>query len=199
MLVSEVMNQRPATIGVEATMGEARHLLERRAISVAPVVDEEGLLCGVVSAADLILDQEKANPRATLCRGTQPLVSILEVMTKRVLTVSPEDDVRRATDWFVTSGVKAMPVVDAEQHVVGMLSRSDLVQLIMHRDEELERRVVGVLHEAGMGDWRVAAHDGVVRVSGPADSVDEDTVEVMVRALPGVLRVVVGQYRRGAQ
>jgi CBS-domain-containing membrane protein len=52
--VSEIMNRAPVTVRPELTVGEAARLLEAERRNEVPVLDAEGLLCGVVSALDLL-------------------------------------------------------------------------------------------------------------------------------------------------
>jgi CBS domain-containing protein len=48
------MNRAPVTVRPELTVGEAARLLEAERRNEVPVLDAEGLLCGVVSALDLL-------------------------------------------------------------------------------------------------------------------------------------------------
>jgi CBS domain-containing protein len=50
-----------------------------------------------------------------------------QIMDADVPSVSPEDDARTAIDLLAKTDLGAIPVVDAERHVVGIVSESDLV------------------------------------------------------------------------
>ena len=50
-----------------------------------------------------------------------------DVMDADVPAVSPDDDARTAIELLATQELSAIPVVDAERHVVGIVSESDLV------------------------------------------------------------------------
>jgi CBS domain-containing protein len=61
-----------------------------------------------------------------------------DVMVRNVMTIGPDDDVATAVRLLVDHDISALPVVDAEKHVLGVLSESDL----LHRQEDgtLKRR-----------------------------------------------------------
>jgi CBS domain-containing protein len=50
-----------------------------------------------------------------------------EIMDPEVPTVSPEDDARAAIELLARTEKGAIPVVDSDRHVVGIVSESDLV------------------------------------------------------------------------
>ncbi len=61
-----------------------------------------------------------------------------DVMVRKVVTIGPDDDVAAAVRLLVDHDISALPVVDAENHVLGLLSEGDL----LHRAEDgtLKRR-----------------------------------------------------------
>jgi len=61
-----------------------------------------------------------------------------DVMVRKVVTIGPDDDVAAAVRLLVDHDISALPVVDAENHVLGVLSEGDL----LHREEDdtLRRR-----------------------------------------------------------
>jgi CBS domain-containing protein len=95
----------------------ADRLLEHRHRSL-PVIDEHQRLVGLVSEADLL--------------GKEPLSgrtngrTVGSVMTRDVITLSPEDSISSARLLVAEHGLRMVPVVD-EGRVVGVLSRSDLI------------------------------------------------------------------------
>jgi CBS domain-containing protein len=95
----------------------ATMLVERRHRSL-PVVDDQRRLVGLVSEAD-ILGKEPLSGRTN---GR----TVASVMTKDVITLSPEDSVSSARLLIAERGLRMVPVVE-DGRVVGVLSRSDLV------------------------------------------------------------------------
>jgi CBS domain-containing protein len=60
-----------------------------------------------------------------------------DVMTRDVVSVRPDDTVRRAAQLMLDRGVSGLPVIDAQGHLVGFVSEADLVS----SDEASEKRV----------------------------------------------------------
>lgn len=60
-----------------------------------------------------------------------------DVMTRDVVTVRPDDTLRRAAQLMLKRGVAGLPVVDVHGRIVGVVSEADLVR----PDEAAEQRV----------------------------------------------------------
>jgi len=116
MKVSEIMSRPVITVMADTGIKEAACLLAELGVSVLPVVDAKGRLVGIVSEADL------------LTTGKTPR-SVIEVMTREVLTVSANSEVSQATWTMIDAGVKRVPVLRGHR-LVGILSRRDLVSVI---------------------------------------------------------------------
>jgi predicted transcriptional regulator len=52
--------------------------------------------------------------------------TVADIMTKQVLTLSPDADVGDAAWGLTISGISGAPVKDAQGHVLGVISKSDL-------------------------------------------------------------------------
>lgn len=63
---------------------------------------------------------------------------VRDVMTFHAVTVAPDDTVKDALDLLVANAVAALPVVDAGNRCVGVISTSDLLGLAQERGEEIE-------------------------------------------------------------
>jgi CBS domain-containing protein len=95
----------------------AERLVERRHKSL-PVVDEQRRLVGLVSEADILGKEPLSGRTNGRTVGT--------VMTKDVITLSPDDSIGSARLLIAEHGLRMVPVVE-DGRVVGVLSRSDLV------------------------------------------------------------------------
>lgn len=51
-----------------------------------------------------------------------------EIMTKNVLTLSPNDSLQVAAELFIKHNISGAPVIDAFKNVIGMLTEGDLVR-----------------------------------------------------------------------
>ncbi|MEV2239195.1 CBS domain-containing protein [Micromonospora sp. NPDC049891] len=80
-----------------------------------------------------------------------------DVMTRDVMSVRPDTSYREVVDALVSSGVSAAPVVDAEGHVLGVVSEADLLHKIEAAGDERHRRIIGVRRVAAKAQANVAA------------------------------------------
>ena len=193
MLVREVMSRQPVTVTREISVKEALALLERHRITAMPVLDRLRIV-GVVSEADLIRDLVQPDQRTHEWPSTDTWHDhprlVDEVMNPHPVTTGPDVDLAAAVELFTTLGVKSLPVVDDRHHLVGILSRSDVVRVLAHSDEEIERRVDAVLAEVGLGDWLVTVSNGEVQLAGPSGSPHRMTARAVAESVPGVVAVL---------
>jgi CBS domain-containing protein len=201
MLVREVMTQWPITVHPETSTREALRRLDEHTISAMPVVRPDGCIVGVVSEADLVRDAVATDPRGhldisrDLSRDTASPSrpgTVAEVMNHHPVTVGPHVDVAEAVELMTSTSVKSVPVVDDGLHVLGMLSRRDVVHVLARADERLEREIDELYRAVGM-DWTVDVQDGLVTVDGPVGDKARALAETLAATVPGVSGVRVTQ------
>ncbi len=185
MRVADIMSDRPVTVRGTATLGTVARVLARHGVTALPVVDEHDRVVGIVSEADLIA---RGFTEAE-CHLTDP---VADVMGHRTVVVHPETDLAEAGRVFTTTPYKSIPVVDAADQVVGIVSRSDLVHALGRADDELEQDVTDLLARSGVRGCHVRVRNGVVSLTAPAAGDDLSVVLELVSATPGVSAVHAG-------
>ncbi|WP_406100804.1 CBS domain-containing protein [Streptomyces sp. NBC_01003] len=152
----------PTAISVQrgTPFKEIARLLDEFDITAVPVVDEAEHPVGVVSEADLL-------HKRVAGRGSP---TAADIMTSPAITAAPEWSVVRAARVMGRHSVKRLPVVDAAGRLVGVLSRRDLVQLFLRRDQSIREEIVeDVLTrtlQLSPSALSVEVTDGVVTLSG---------------------------------
>ncbi|KOY56958.1 CBS domain-containing protein [Streptomyces sp. XY332] len=157
--VADLMTHTAVTVRRTTAFKEIARLLKEYDITAMPVIDETGHPVGVVSEADL-LRRRPAGGAATA----------EELMTSPAVTARPEWSVVRAARIMQRHRVKRLPVVDEQGRVVGILSRSDLIQLFLRRDHAIQEEILEdvltrTLHLAPSA-ITVEVDDGLVTLSG---------------------------------
>ncbi|HET6318384.1 MAG TPA: CBS domain-containing protein [Chloroflexota bacterium] len=114
----DVMTPDPVTLGRDMSVHEAAQTLSENRISGAPVCGPDGSIAGIVSEYDLIARTGSA---------------VRDVMTRDVVTVLDTAPVDRVRALLVTQRLKRVPVVDASNRLVGLISRADLVRELAYR------------------------------------------------------------------
>jgi IMP dehydrogenase len=113
--------EHPATISPQATLDEARQRMAKADIGGLVVTDDEGRLLGMLTARDVLLA-----PDATM--------QVQIVMTPRQrLVVAPIDEpLDKAKITLHDRRIEKLPLVDAEDHLVGLITAQDIVKLQEH-------------------------------------------------------------------
>lgn len=120
MRVSELMNPNVVSITPEESTALAARLLNRHNIGSLPVCSPDGRLRGIVTDRDIVL-------RCVAAESDPASTRVREIMTRGVVCVSPEEDVREATRLMSAEQVRRLPVV-RDGRVVGMLSLGDMAK-----------------------------------------------------------------------
>ncbi len=120
--VADVMEPIP-TIPAAKSVREAAQLLITEKWSMLAVVDEDGVITGVVTSWDI------ARASATASASEIP---VTEIMTKNVITATPGDSILDVVRKLELHEISAMPVV-SDGEVAGMISSDILAQRTLYR------------------------------------------------------------------
>jgi CBS domain-containing protein len=118
--VADIMTKRIITAAKSEMVNHAERRMLESDIRHLPVVDGEGHLIGILSDRDVLRAFEMSRDKA---------VPISDVMTEDVLTVRPETRACEATQLMLDRRIGALPVVDQEMHVVGVVTETDFLRL----------------------------------------------------------------------
>jgi CBS domain-containing protein len=140
--VREVMTPSPVVVRDDEDARRARRLMLRCGVGCLPVVDCHRALVGVVTRGDLL--------RAELPAGDAPAVppdTARMLMQRPAVSAAADDGLLDAVARMEERGIRHLPVVDGDHHVIGMLSDRDV------------RNAIGDLRHAfdGRADVRLRA------------------------------------------
>ena len=130
MLARETMTRRVYVAPPELSLADGWAILERHRIRHLPVVSA-GVLLGIVSARDLLL---RATPDG---RGGLRFddAHLAEAMTPAPITCSPSTSVSEIARVLTERKIDAVPVVDDLERMVGLVTSTDLMLLLIGREE----------------------------------------------------------------
>jgi CBS domain-containing protein len=121
--VGEVMTSNPISITETASLAEAAGILDSKKITGLPVVDENGVLVGVLSQTDLV--RARANQHLV---SNWPGLAVGQIMTKPALTIAASATIEEAAKEMDKRRVHRLVVIDAAATPIGIISTSDLVR-----------------------------------------------------------------------
>jgi CBS-domain-containing membrane protein len=198
--VRDVMTTRVVAVRRDASFREMAAMLRQERISAFPVIDDDGRVIGVVSEADMLIKEADKSGRPGLFslwrrrqRDKAAAVTAAELMTSPPVTIRPDAGVAEAARLMYENRVKRLPVVNQTQHLIGIISRADVLSVFSRSDEEIKREVGQVILDqfpAHPAPFRVTVKDGVVTVAGrpETDEVGRGIVDA-VRHIEGVVAV----------
>lgn len=131
--IREIMTSVPIIVYPQSSIRELKRLFEQYDFNAFPVVDDQGILRGIVSKLDLLRVF-----RPDRRRGVAGLLSLWsehveEIMTRGLLAVEAHESVVAAIDLMLETRRRSLPVVEhraAGPVLVGIISRSDLLQCL---------------------------------------------------------------------
>jgi CBS domain-containing protein len=137
------------TIGPEADITEAVKLLLEKGVNGLPVIDEAGLLVGILCQSDLVRMQKSLPIPSlfTLLDGFVPLSSsalleaevkriaaskVADAMSTKVVTIAPDMTIDEIAALMVDKKFHTLPVTD-KGLLVGVVGMKDVIQTLIPR------------------------------------------------------------------
>ena len=117
--VGEIMMHTAVSITPEKSLQNAIRLMREKRVDTLLIVDEDNVLKGFVDVETI--DRERRRGKAT---------SVGDIINPNVFYVKEAALVRDSLQRILKRGVKYVPVVDENKHLVGILTRVSLVDII---------------------------------------------------------------------
>jgi IMP dehydrogenase len=141
--------ESPVTISPHTTLAEARTRMEESLIGGLVVVDEAGCLLGMLTTRDVLL-------------STDLTATVASLMTprERLIVAAKDESLDAARLTLHTHRIEKLPLVDAENRVVGLITAQDIIKLQEHPQatKDLKGRLrVGVAVGVRSSDMQRAA------------------------------------------
>ena len=206
MKVQDVMTIEVATSDPDTSLKEAARELVRLRISGMPVVTGDGHVLGVVSEADILAKESDErnggggflqwliDPGDPWFTARFEAVTVGDAMSRPARTITADRPLSEAATIMLDEGINRLPVVDADDRLIGLVSRGDLVRAFARSDEEIRSEIEeDVIRRALWLDPAtvdVTVTNGIVTLAGEvASTVDAELEPTFVRKVPGVVEV----------
>ncbi len=131
--VGQIMNSNPISIETGGTLSQAVQLMRQRRVDSLLVVDENNVLKGLLNVE--MID-----------RGRNMETLVRDVMSTELTVVQEDTLLREATRNILVRGLKYVAVVDESRHLVGLITRTNLVDIVYDSiwgDGEVEEQTLG--------------------------------------------------------
>jgi len=130
LTVADLMVSPVVTITEDAAIADAVRVMTERGIKRVPVVDRIGRVVGIVSRVDVLRALAQPLPREASERVLPPgeHVKVKDVMVVDVPTVQSTTPLNIVVDLLVNATQRRIVVVDAQRHVLGIITDGDLLK-----------------------------------------------------------------------
>jgi CBS domain-containing protein len=180
--VKDIMTTHVVAVRRSATFKEMAARLREHRVSAFPVLDADGRVIGVVSEADMLPKEAFEEGHTGMISGIlhhrdqdkADAITAADLMTHPAVTISPDDTVEHAARLMYARRVKRLPVTDEAGHLVGIVSRADVLAVFNRPDEEIRKEIVHdvILNEflTDPGRFTVTVKDGIVTLEGTPET-----------------------------
>jgi CBS domain-containing protein len=164
MQAQDIMVRGVISVGPDMPVRAAAHAMVSNGVSALPVIGIDTKLVGIVSEGDLIRRVENDTERERswwleMFMSADALARefvksharhVADVMTRNVITASPQASLREIANLMEKHGIKRVPIVESDK-VVGIVSRANLMQALascnddsdwIESDRVLRQRVI---------------------------------------------------------
>ena len=170
----------PITLGLNATVGDAFLMMRENKIGGIPIVDENMHLLGIVTNRDLRFEKDMT-------------LSINEVMTSEGIITTELNDLENAEDILKENKIEKLPIVNAENKLVGLITFKDIIKNRMRpnacKDKYGRLRVAAAVGVTGDVLERVDALNNAA-----VDAIIIDTAHGHTKGVVDVLKKVKSTY-----
>ena len=135
MFVSRSMTHGVITVDQETSIFEAQELMAQNDIRHLPVVDREQRLIGIVTDRDIRSALPYSFFKKSFDQAEKEKLSrlkVADIMTKEPISISPTYTIQDALLVIQNSKVGALPVIDEDRKVTGIISVRDLLRAFIN-------------------------------------------------------------------
>jgi len=143
LTVDQIYSERIITIREDTHIGQAINLLREHGISRLPVLDEDGLLSGMVTTHDImdivVRDMDKATRGDRAGEGDRILdIPVYDIMSSPVAVASLDEPVSAAVERMLDANYAGLVVtpVDDDSRVEGILTKTDVLRALTFTEED---------------------------------------------------------------
>jgi CBS domain-containing protein len=147
MKAKDIMIKKVITVSSDTSIEELAGILTANNISGVPVVDKDNNVIGIITEKDILYkDSEPRFPPAVEFLGATIYMggvrkynerlkkvlaaNVAELMTKDVISVHEDDDIKKIVDLMLEKNINRLPVFDSGHKLSGIIGRSDIVRAI---------------------------------------------------------------------
>ena len=123
--VRAIMEKAPITVSPDKSVKELSNMMLSRRFQQIPVIDD-GKFVGLITSYDLWKRAENGENVQEMKVG--------DVMTTKVIKISPKDKVGTAAELFADRRFKTLPVVNLRDELKGVITAFDIIKIVFNEE-----------------------------------------------------------------
>ncbi len=130
MYVKDHMTSNPYTVREDTVISKAVELMSKHNFHRVPVVNADGKLIGLITGG-LVEESSGAKSTALSIYELNYLLSrtkVSDIMIRDVKTTTQEVFIEEAAQQMIDNDIAVLPVVDENEHVIGIITEKDIFQ-----------------------------------------------------------------------
>ena len=149
----DIMTENVITVNKDSSIQDLSEVLLKNKISGVPVVGSDGKIAGIVTEADIIVQDTDLHFPAyfklldgiiyldSLNRFRDNLKKHLatkvgDIMVEKVRTISPDTTISDIAELMLKMKVNRLPVVDEGDNILGIVTRADIVRSMIPKENK---------------------------------------------------------------
>lgn len=130
--VGDFMTKKVRAVTEDMTLDKVSKIMTKFRIGSVVVMKKEHPV-GIITDTDIVrkVMSKNKNPKKTKTK---------DVMTRNVITVSPETSIREAAYIMTRNNVRRLPVIDKKEGLVGIVTETDVIRILSNVDR-IENRI----------------------------------------------------------
>ena len=135
--IKELMTVKPRTVKQGDSIVDAAKLMKGEDTGIAPIVDGDQRLVGVVTDRDIAI--------RVVAEGRDPQTTkVEEIASQNLVTIDPQQELDEALRLMAQHQVRRLPVVEEDGKLVGIVAQADVAR---HSSSERTGKVVEEISE----------------------------------------------------
>jgi len=144
LLVKDIMTKKVITINKDATLAKLSELLIKNRISGVPVVDKKGELSGIITEADIIVNESSLplplsfsytflENFESYTKSTKEYLKtrVEDIMTTNIKVAMEDMPINKVVNILINNDINRLPVVNDNNKLVGIIARADIIKFMI--------------------------------------------------------------------
>lgn len=140
--VADIMTRDLFPLKTNQTLNVVRLLMRTAQVRHVPILDDNELFVGLLSHRDLLAHSISTLADINLMeqRELDRHIPIRDVMRTEVATTTPNTDLKKAISSMLENKFGCLPVIDNQNHLVGIITDEDVIRLAIKLLEKEEAK-----------------------------------------------------------